>query len=86
LHRPGGARDRSACGAFGCRLEAVGEDALAHGLGVLAGGKGANLEAIYPGQFENRDELMAAVRAAMIAALPEEMRPDGRGAGERVTN
>jgi 1-acyl-sn-glycerol-3-phosphate acyltransferase len=33
------------------------------------------LAAIYPGQFENREELMRAVRAEMVEALPEEMRP-----------
>jgi 1-acyl-sn-glycerol-3-phosphate acyltransferase len=33
------------------------------------------LEAIYPKEFESREELMRAVRAAMIAALPEDMRP-----------
>jgi 1-acyl-sn-glycerol-3-phosphate acyltransferase len=33
------------------------------------------LEAIYPGDFESRDDLMRAVRAKMIEALPEEMRP-----------
>src|ERR1035437_9563934 len=33
------------------------------------------LPPIYPGQFESREELMRAVRAAMVAALPEEMRP-----------
>jgi len=35
------------------------------------------LEAIYPGGFATREDLMAAVRAAMIAALPEDMRPVG---------
>jgi 1-acyl-sn-glycerol-3-phosphate acyltransferase len=35
------------------------------------------LPAIYPAGFATRDELMRAVRAAMIAALPEEMRPVG---------
>lgn len=33
------------------------------------------LEAIYPAGFDTREELMKAARAAMIAALPEEMRP-----------
>ncbi len=33
------------------------------------------LPAIYPGDFETREELMAAVRAAMVEALPEGMRP-----------
>ena len=33
------------------------------------------LRAIYAKDFETRDELMRAVRAEMIAALPEEMRP-----------
>ena len=33
------------------------------------------LPPIYPAGFSSREELMAAVRAAMIAALPEEMRP-----------
>ena len=33
------------------------------------------LPAIYPAGFATRDELMRAVRAAMIAALPVEMRP-----------
>jgi 1-acyl-sn-glycerol-3-phosphate acyltransferase len=33
------------------------------------------LEAIYPADFATREELMAAVRAAMVVALPEEMRP-----------
>ena len=33
------------------------------------------LPAIYPSSYKTREELMAAVRAAMIAALPEEMRP-----------
>jgi 1-acyl-sn-glycerol-3-phosphate acyltransferase len=33
------------------------------------------LEAIYPAGFATREELMEAVRAAMVAALPEEMRP-----------
>ena len=35
------------------------------------------LPAIYPGQFENRDELMRAVRAEMIAAMPEDIKPVG---------
>jgi 1-acyl-sn-glycerol-3-phosphate acyltransferase len=35
------------------------------------------LPAVYPGGFATREELMAAVRRAMIAALPEEMRPLG---------
>jgi 1-acyl-sn-glycerol-3-phosphate acyltransferase len=34
------------------------------------------LRAIWPAQYETRDDLMAAVRAAMVAALPEEMRPE----------
>ena len=34
------------------------------------------LRAIWPTQYETRDDLMAAVRAAMVAALPEEMRPE----------
>jgi 1-acyl-sn-glycerol-3-phosphate acyltransferase len=33
------------------------------------------LEAMYPAGFATREELMAAVREKMIAALPEEMRP-----------
>jgi 1-acyl-sn-glycerol-3-phosphate acyltransferase len=33
------------------------------------------LPPIYPAGFSSREELMAAVRAAMIAALPDEMRP-----------
>ena len=33
------------------------------------------LPAIYPEGFANRDELMKAVRAELIEALPEEMRP-----------
>jgi 1-acyl-sn-glycerol-3-phosphate acyltransferase len=33
------------------------------------------LEAIWPGKFESRDELMQAVRGKMVEALPEEMRP-----------
>ena len=35
------------------------------------------LEAVYPAGFATRDELMQAVRARMIAALPEDMRPLG---------
>ncbi|MGA1984012.1 MAG: lysophospholipid acyltransferase family protein [Acidobacteriaceae bacterium] len=33
------------------------------------------LAAIYPGRFQSREELMQAVRAEMVEALPEEMRP-----------
>jgi len=33
------------------------------------------LPAIYPANYASREELMQAVRQAMIAALPEEMRP-----------
>jgi 1-acyl-sn-glycerol-3-phosphate acyltransferase len=33
------------------------------------------LPPIYPSGFSSREELMAAVRAAMIAALPVEMKP-----------
>ena len=33
------------------------------------------LKAIEPGEYGSREELMAAVRAAMVAALPEGMRP-----------
>jgi hypothetical protein len=33
------------------------------------------LRAIDPAGYATRDELMRAARAAMIAALPEEMRP-----------
>jgi 1-acyl-sn-glycerol-3-phosphate acyltransferase len=33
------------------------------------------LPAIYPAEYATRDELMKAVRAAIAAALPEEMRP-----------
>jgi 1-acyl-sn-glycerol-3-phosphate acyltransferase len=33
------------------------------------------LAAIYPAGFETREELMRAVRGAIAAALPEEMRP-----------
>lgn len=33
------------------------------------------LSAIYPGGYATREELIAAVRAAMVEALPEEMRP-----------
>jgi 1-acyl-sn-glycerol-3-phosphate acyltransferase len=33
------------------------------------------LEAIYPGQYATREELMRAVRGAMVEALPLEMRP-----------
>jgi 1-acyl-sn-glycerol-3-phosphate acyltransferase len=33
------------------------------------------LPAIYPTEYATREELMQAVRAAMVAALPEEMRP-----------
>jgi len=35
------------------------------------------LEAVYPAGFATREELMQAVRARMIAALPEDMRPLG---------
>jgi 1-acyl-sn-glycerol-3-phosphate acyltransferase len=35
------------------------------------------LEAIYPAGFATREELMGAVRAAMVEALPVEMRPVG---------
>ena len=35
------------------------------------------LPAIYPGDFATREELAVAVRAAMVAALPVEMRPEG---------
>ena len=37
------------------------------------------LEAIWPKDFATREELMDAVRAEMVEALPEEMRPEGRG-------
>jgi 1-acyl-sn-glycerol-3-phosphate acyltransferase len=33
------------------------------------------LQAIYPGAFESREELMRAAREAMVEALPVEMRP-----------
>jgi 1-acyl-sn-glycerol-3-phosphate acyltransferase len=33
------------------------------------------LAPIYPGQFESRETLMAAVREAIVGALPEDMRP-----------
>ena len=33
------------------------------------------LSAIYPGGYATREELIAAVRASMVEALPEEMRP-----------
>ena len=33
------------------------------------------LKAIYPAKYETREELMRAVRGAMMAELPEEMRP-----------
>jgi len=33
------------------------------------------LEAVWPKDFASREELMAAVRAKMVVALPEEMRP-----------
>jgi 1-acyl-sn-glycerol-3-phosphate acyltransferase len=33
------------------------------------------LPPIYPGDYSTREELLAAVRTAMVAALPEEMRP-----------
>ena len=33
------------------------------------------LEAIYPGKYATREELMRAARAAMVEALPPEMRP-----------
>ena len=33
------------------------------------------LEAVWPKDFATREELMAAVRGAIAAALPEEMRP-----------
>jgi len=33
------------------------------------------LKPIYPAGFASRDQLMAAVRSAMVEALPEEMRP-----------
>ena len=33
------------------------------------------LPAVYPGDYATREELMAAVHAALAAALPEEMRP-----------
>ena len=47
-----------------------------HSAGIMPGGARVEfLEAIYPGAFATRDELMRAVRAAMVAALPEEMRP-----------
>jgi 1-acyl-sn-glycerol-3-phosphate acyltransferase len=35
------------------------------------------LEAIDPAGFATREDLMEAVRAEMVAALPEEMRPEG---------
>jgi 1-acyl-sn-glycerol-3-phosphate acyltransferase len=37
------------------------------------------LEAIWPNDFATREELMDAVRAEMVEALPKEMRPEGRG-------
>jgi 1-acyl-sn-glycerol-3-phosphate acyltransferase len=33
------------------------------------------LRAVYPKECGTRDQLMRAVRAAMVEALPEEMRP-----------
>jgi 1-acyl-sn-glycerol-3-phosphate acyltransferase len=33
------------------------------------------LEAVWPKDFASRDELMAAVHAAIAQALPEEMKP-----------
>jgi 1-acyl-sn-glycerol-3-phosphate acyltransferase len=33
------------------------------------------LAPIYPGEYSTREDLMRATRAAMVAALPEEMRP-----------
>jgi 1-acyl-sn-glycerol-3-phosphate acyltransferase len=33
------------------------------------------LRAVWPKDFATREELMRAVRAAMVEALPEEMRP-----------
>ena len=33
------------------------------------------LEAIYPEKYATREELMMAARAAMVEALPVEMRP-----------
>jgi 1-acyl-sn-glycerol-3-phosphate acyltransferase len=41
------------------------------------------LRAINPAGYKTRDELMRAARAAMIAALPEEMRPKEQGTGNR---
>jgi len=38
----------------------------------------AMLPAIDPARYATREELMAAVRAAIVAALPEEMRPANR--------
>ena len=38
----------------------------------------AMLPAIDPARYATREELMAAVRAAIVAALPEEMRPENR--------
>ena len=35
------------------------------------------LPAIYPEGYATREDLMAAVRGEMVAALPEEMRPEG---------
>jgi hypothetical protein len=35
------------------------------------------LTAIDPAGFATREDLMEAVRAAMVAALPVEMRPEG---------
>ena len=35
------------------------------------------LEPLWPKDFASREDLMAAVRERMIAALPEEMRPAG---------
>jgi 1-acyl-sn-glycerol-3-phosphate acyltransferase len=37
------------------------------------------LKAIYPAEFGTREELMGAVRGAIAAALPEEMRPKSSG-------
>jgi 1-acyl-sn-glycerol-3-phosphate acyltransferase len=42
------------------------------------------LAAIEPSHFASREELMAAVREAIAAALPEAMRPEEQGVGNRV--
>ena len=42
------------------------------------------LPAIEPANYASREELMAAVRAAIAGALPQEMRPEEQGIGGRV--